>query len=76
MQEQYEGAGSGYAVRFSGSQRFDQPAASYDIPIRGEWSGPDGTRFETLAVDRITTDANGAPRGDSFQTDNSRCLSR
>ena len=76
VEEQYEGSGSGYTVRFSGRKSFDQRAAFYDIPIRGEWNGPDGSRFETQAVDRILTGPDGAPTGDAFQSDNSRCLSR
>ncbi|MGM9486158.1 toll/interleukin-1 receptor domain-containing protein [Ideonella sp. YS5] len=76
VEEQYEGSGSGYTVRFSGRKSFDQRAAFYDIPIRGEWNGPDGSRFETHAVDRILTGPDGAPTGDAFQSDNSRCLSR
>jgi hypothetical protein len=76
VQQQYEGSGAGYTARYSGSQRFDRPAASYDLPIRGEWAGPGGSRFETLSVDRIATDADGGPRGDSYQSENSRCLTQ
>jgi hypothetical protein len=76
VEEQYEGSGAGYSVRFSGRKAFDQAAAFYDIPIRGEWKGPDGTRFETYAIDRILTGPDGAPTGDAFQSSNSRCRSR
>lgn len=76
VRQHYTGSGEGYEVRFRGQGNYARQSSSYDLETAGDWTGPNGRRFATRSMDRVSVDAGGRATGDRFLDERGQCISR